>query len=308
MKEGRDERPSKVSLQTRSLRYSRNFWVQATRLEKHWEDARVDAEAAEDKRIVVQTQNVRALKLLPPWPNAEMFTAATVLEIDGQRLPAPKGETLQLFKATSGRWQIAADSDNGPGRVHKSPGLQGPIDDVWFEPFLVVRPSGNCAHPRIDRWVQFELDHFLLRWRELFRGEARVKLDHQVTDEDIRKYHLIVWGDVCANALLKRALVKRDAAALLPLRWDEDGLFLGEQKFAADSHVPALIYPNPLNLKRYIVLNSGMTFREAHDRTNSQQTPKLPDWAIIDVTAPPNDTAPGKIVKAGFFDEAWNLK
>ncbi len=37
----------------------------------------------------------------------------------------------------------------------------------------------------------------------------------------------------------------------------------------------------------YIILNSGLTFREAHDKTNSLQNPKLPDWSILDITQPP---------------------
>ena len=66
-----------------------------------------------------------------------------------------------------------------------------------------------------------------------------------------------------------------------------------------------LIFPNPLNWKKYVVLNSGFTFREADYLSNARQTPKLPDWAIVDTTVPPDGRFPGKIVRAGFFDEDW---
>lgn len=312
VQEGRTESPSKVTLQTRTLRYDRSFWVRATRLEKHWHDARIDAEAIEDRQIVISTQNVRGISLTPPWPKSpggaavDMFTAATVLRIDGQRLPAPKGETLELFKAHDGRWQIAAESAS-PTETFKSHGLQGPIDDVWYDPFLVVLPTGNCVHPNVDRFVQFELDHFRRRWRELFRGEARVKTADEVTDDDIARYHLVVWGDPTSNAILARASAKNDSLAPLPVYWNDAHLCLGHQPFDAATHVPAVIYPNPLNPSRYLVINSGLTFREAHDRTNSQQTPKLPDFAIIDVSVPPTAQSPGKIVEAGFFDDDWQL-
>ena len=49
-----------------------------------------------------------------------------------------------------------------------------------------------------------------------------------------------------------------------------------------------LIYPNPLNPKRYVVLNSGFTFREYDYLNNARQVPKLPDWAVIDVSEPPH--------------------
>jgi hypothetical protein len=54
-----------------------------------------------------------------------------------------------------------------------------------------------------------------------------------------------------------------------------------------------------------VLINSGPTFREGHDRTNSLQNPKLPDWAIIDIRTPSSDTAPGRIANAGFFNEFW---
>ena len=78
--------------------------------------------------------------------------------------------------------------------------------------------------------------------------------------------------------------------------------------YDAAKHVPIYIFPNPLNPRRYVVLNSGFTFSRAiGSGTNSQQTPKLPDWAIVDTSAPPDERFPGKIVDAGFFDEQWKF-
>jgi hypothetical protein len=77
--------------------------------------------------------------------------------------------------------------------------------------------------------------------------------------------------------------------------------------FDADHHVPLLIYPNPLNPIRYVVLNSGFTFREYDYLNNARQVPKLPDWAVIDLNTPPSSRWPGKVVDAGFFGESWQL-
>ena len=65
--------------------------------------------------------------------------------------------------------------------------------------------------------------------------------------------------------------------------------------------MPVLIYPNPLNPKHYVVLNSGFTFREYDYLNNARQVPKLPDYAVIDVRTPPSSRLPGKVVTAGFF-------
>ena len=71
---------------------------------------------------------------------------------------------------------------------------------------------------------------------------------------------------------------------------------------------PILIYPNPLNPERYVVLNSGFTFREHAYMSNALQIPKLPDWAIVDVRTPPDGDWPGKIAAADFFDEEWQVR
>jgi hypothetical protein len=56
-----------------------------------------------------------------------------------------------------------------------------------------------------------------------------------------------------------------------------------------------------------VVLNSGFTFREFDYLNNARQTPKLPDYAIVDTTTPPDPHYPGKIVTAGFFNEDWKM-
>ena len=91
------------------------------------------------------------------------------------------------------------------------------------------------------------------------------------------------------------------------MKWMADGIHVGDKTYSADAHVPLLIYPNPLNPKKYVVLNSGFTFREYDELNNARQVPKLPDWAVVDVNTPPSPRWPGKVIDAGFFDEQWKL-
>ncbi len=93
----------------------------------------------------------------------------------------------------------------------------------------------------------------------------------------------------------------------LPIKWTDKGVTVGDKTYEAGTHVPVLIYPNPLNPKKYVVLNSGFTFREYDYLNNARQVSKLPDYAVIDITTPPNSRYPGKVVRAGFFGEKWEL-
>lgn len=302
VRQGLDRYPRRVTLQTRTLRYPRVHWVEALALTRHWHDSRVDAEVIGPRRIKVETHNVPILALHPAWAGAGYEEGAT-LEIDGQALEIPKQSlprpTLFLDKS-SGEWALYSNFFSR-SYLRKRRSLTGPIDDIWLEPFLVVLPSGQSAHPAVDAWTQAELAHFRDRWRRLFRGELRTKIDREVTYEDMLNYHLVVWGDRDANQLTNRL------APLLPFAWDEKSIKVGNTSYPADCHVPLLIYPNPLTSypARCVVLNSGPTFREGHDRTNSLQTPKLPDWAVIDLNEPLSAVAAGRVAAAGFFDETW---
>jgi hypothetical protein len=94
----------------------------------------------------------------------------------------------------------------------------------------------------------------------------------------------------------------------LPVRWTAEGVTVGDKTYSSASHLPILIFPNPLNPKRYVVINSGFTFRDYDYLNNARQTPKLPDWAVIDLSQAPGSRTPGRIVTAGFFGEGWQLK
>lgn len=133
------------------------------------------------------------------------------------------------------------------------------------------------------------------------RGKLPMKDVAEVNSVDIDESNLILWGDPQSNPLIA------EIADRLPVEWTPTELRLGGKSYPAESHAPVLVFPNPLNPKRYVVINSGLTFREGHDRTNSLQNPKLPDWAVIDLTVPPDDLAPGKVVAADFFDENWRI-
>jgi hypothetical protein len=150
--------------------------------------------------------------------------------------------------------------------------------------------------------VKKESDRAIEQWRRQFRGDARQKTDAAVTDADIAANNLVLWGDPSSNRLLGRI------ADRLPIQWTAAGVQVGQKSYPVGSHVPVLIFPNPLNPARYVVLNSGFTFREYDLLNNARQTPKLPDWAIIDVSQPATARTPGGIAAAGFFGERWELK
>jgi hypothetical protein len=159
----------------------------------------------------------------------------------------------------------------------------------------------EAAQRQVGAWAKSELERAISEWRRVFRGEARVKDDRAISRDDIANSNLVLWGDPSSNAVLAKILPK------LPITWTDSELTVGTLKVSAADHAPILIFPNPLNPQRYVVLNSSFTFREGSNTSNSLQTPKLPDWAVIDLNTPADAKWPGLVVDAGFFNEEWQF-
>ena len=302
---GRNPVPKKVRFTTWTLRYDQMFWVTVDALEEHWERARVEAEIADEHTVVVKTANVSGLTLaMPPGLCPLDNTSKPRVVLDGRALeaaPVLSDKSWSAhFQKTGVNWVATPSVDQLT--LRKRHGLQGPIDDAFLDSFLMVRPSGKPLHEKIGKWAEAEQAHAIDHWRRQFRGDARVKTDSEVTAEDIANHNLVLWGDPQSNTLLAKI------AASLPIRWDAHGVRVGESAHAADHHVLLAIYPNPLNPRRYVVLNSGFTFREYDYLNNARQVPKLPDYAVIDTRVPVSSRAPGGIATAGFFGEQWELK
>ena len=109
----------------------------------------------------------------------------------------------------------------------------------------------------------------------------------------------VLWGDSSSNSAIAAL------AGSLNVKWQGDQLVIGDRSFPAATHVPAFIQRLPDGST--VVLNSGLTFREAHDKTNSLQNPKLPDWAILDISRGANTESAGNVVAADFFVAEWRV-
>jgi hypothetical protein len=312
---GQDPFPANVHFQTRTLRYNRQGWVIVDALEEHWRDSKIDGTRVGDQ-ITVQTKNIRRFRLMPlprgPVDDEQRLKASKIqYVIDGQKLtPREDGEglwagnRLAAFVKRDGRWQWHPQNEavREANTLIKQKRSQGPIDDAFVDPFLVVTPTGTSKNPQFQAWVDFELTHFRDRWRSVMRGELPEKRDVDVRATDERRgVNLVLFGDPDSNSVMARLLEET------PIKFNGGTWTFGKQSFDGKRFVPLAIYPRT-GASGCIVLNSGLTFREAHDRTNSQQNPKLPDWAIIDITQPPDANTPGRIHDADFFDENWQLK
>ncbi|WP_339674382.1 prolyl oligopeptidase family serine peptidase [uncultured Gimesia sp.] len=303
---GRQRVPATIHLVAYTLKYNRMAWVTLDAMEEEWTQAQIDARLLSGNRVDVKTENVTAFSFKMAAGESPLdMTQPVTVQVDGRKLEAPRPLSDRSwevsFHKSGDSWQVGPATYE-PGQLVKKHNLQGPIDDAFMDSFIFVSPSGTCASPTVDKWVQSELEHAIVHWRQQFRGDARVMKDAEITDKEIASSNLVLWGDPQSNQLIKKI------ADQLPIQWTADAITVGDKQYPADHCAPVLIFPNPLNPEKYVVINSGFTYREYAYLNNARQVPMLPDWAIIDLRTPAGSQYPGKVVDANFFDEFWRLK
>lgn len=311
---GRDRAPRDVHLSTWFLRYNRMHWVVADALQEHWERGRIHARITGQSEVTIKLQNITAFTIDMPGGHCPLsLLVKPVVIIDGQTLEVSRPKVDRSwrvhFQLKNSKWSQSlgieleqSQPEGAPPKLYKKHGLQGPIDDAFMDGFVFVKPTKAGWSEKGDAWAKAELERAQFEWRRQFRGDAPAKDDTAINEADIAANNLVLWGDPQSNAVLAKI------AGKLPVQWSKDKLVANGKTYDAATHAPLLIYPNPLNPAKYVVINSSFTYREYDYLNNARQVAKLPDWAIVDLTKPKTSQAPGGIADAGFFDETWGWK
>ncbi|MDX2266904.1 MAG: hypothetical protein NW208_02285 [Bryobacter sp.] len=280
--------PDHLRFLTYTTRYNTSHWATLDELNTLYERAEIDATRTEGgSRIEVRTRNVARLTL------RELERARTVV-LDSQELavqPAPQ----ITFARTAQGWEVESAPPAGLRKVHA---LQGPIDDAFLDPFLLVRPSGKPWNQAAHEQSLRIHNRFVRLYAKHLRAHPRTKLDRDVTAADLANYHIIAFGDPGSNRLLARTLAK------LPLRWTREQVGFGNDLRNPAEALPAFVYPNPLNPKKYLVVNSGLTSEE-REIAGEYQLPRLGDYALLKIT--PTTDFP-EILIAGLFSQRWTVE
>lgn len=278
--------PDHIRFLTYTTRYHNSHWITVKGLGRHYERAEVDATRDPARRTFrIKTSNVTLLRI----GEAE---AASEVEIDGVRVAVKPAPALLLQKSGV-TWRSAKDVPKGLNKHHA---LQGPIDDAFLDPFLLVRPTGKpwneAAHQQALK-ILTRFDRVYARW---YRAHPRIKDDKDVTAADFEKYNVALFGDPGSNRWIAQLRAK------LPIGWSKSEVKLGAETFDAASHLPAFLYPSPLAPWRYVVINSGLTIDE-REYQSDYSMPRLGDFAVLKI----GDSETPEAVKAGLFDETWRL-
>lgn len=302
---GRPSYPGRSHIRfiTYTVKYNHCEWLTVEEMIRQYEPATVEGGVDPATGLLkIKTQNVAVLQIARD--------VADHIEIDGTRLPllaAADGLLPGVYYARAGdRWSVldyeASRAFTNNPDLQKRHDLQGPIDDAFMQPFVCVRGTGTPWSAELNDWAQWTLSRFDREFDKWLRGRIPQIDDTQLTDEMIANQNLVLFGDPGSNQVLAK-IVDR-----LPIRWTKDGLEVNGQEYDTSTHGVSLIYPNPLNPRQYVVINSGHTFHERDFKaSNAWLFPRLGDIAVQKFQRKDDGTYDESTAWAALFNSSWQL-
>ena len=297
----RPEAPDKITFTLYSLKYNKAYWLTVDDLKTWGQRAQVDLEVTGPNEIAVKETNVAAFTLDPP---AKLFDLSKpiVVRVGGKefKFDAPVNKPLSV-----------AVEPPRQSPLRKTSSLCGPIKDAFNSRFLIV--YGTQGDPVKNKDVYVMAEQTVKDWRgfvksvQLLGGEKDLLLvrDRDLTQEQEQAANLILIGTPKTNSVLARI------AGKLPVKFGDDGSFIvGQRKFAGDKVGLNMIYPNPSNPARYIVVKAGAYYGQM--LSDNHKLDMLPDFIVYDDASDRDglgmwDGAPNRALCAGFFDKYWGL-
>jgi len=295
-----DLKPKRIGHKTYSLEYGTAFWATIEEFFEWGKPATMDVEAYPDGDgpdgvdLRVDSQNVGVMSI----------------DLAGSPLPIKESYRIKIGAgdcrafAHEGRLRF----DLGNALRHdgirpltrpdwKKKGMCGPCEEVFDTSFIVV--AGTTGGDETDAELAAKVQRFSKEWDQFADGRPRVKLDTEITEDDIRTSNLVLFGTPETNEILGRIAIH------LPIRIGDHAYKIGEDEYAADDLGLVMCYPNPLNPQRYVLIFSGEYWGERLDINHKFDM--LPDFIVFTTRAfaPEGDT--NEHLCAGFFDNRWEL-
>jgi pimeloyl-ACP methyl ester carboxylesterase len=188
----RNRSPDRVHFVTDSYRYDSAYWVKLDALTPGLK-ASVDARQTPSGEVRMETQNLDGFTLT-------LDHASSLVTIDGTTIRT-KPSTVLSFHRQGTRWLAGRANPAGKG-----PGREGPIAAAVSGRHLYVYGTSDSPSPE-ELAYRKQMVETAARWstpRERLQIKLPVKADTAVTEQDIDRSDLILFGTRETNSLVAR--------------------------------------------------------------------------------------------------------
>ena len=130
--------------------------------------------------------------------------------------------------------------------------LSGPINDIFYKPGLLL-VYGTVSPDKEYRTILGERAYsFANIISQNIKVKIPIKKDVDVTGEDIKNCHIILFGGIGSNDLIEEIYDE------LPIAINKDSIQLGDMEFFSEDTRLIMLSPNPLNPKKYLLTYTAL--------------------------------------------------
>jgi len=292
----RDPYPKNISFKTCDLDQSNQcYWLRIDELERLYYDGIVNAKI-EANKIIIQLENIAGFTMLL---NENLVSPGLVeILLNNQRFVHQYRHPNEVSFYKKGNRFLMGKKKKG--KLHKRVGLYGPIKRAYFEPFMLIYGTTDDSITTEKNLHRARLQSYT--WWLRANGFVKVLPDTEITNQIIKNYNLILFGNPKTNEIIKRINNQ------LPIYISGEDVYLGKEKLQGKDLCLLEIYPNPLNPEKFILLYAPASGR-AEDYLGSLSTlysgAGLPDFIVWDKRVRKFGWA--GVIATGFFDQDWQI-
>jgi hypothetical protein len=255
----RERNPLRVLFTIESCRNPRAYWVEVGGREDENLPGTIDV-CVWGQTVLVRTENIDAYSLDLLEAPIDVNRPIEIIE-NRRNLGFPQE---RIFVRKSEKYIDA--------ELVKNEHLHGPVWDVFREPYVVVYGTGgeDKSFCTASKSAGDSLS---------FGGPCFA--DVNMPEELIGSHNLILVGSAGSNLWLSK--IQKD----LPVQVEPSGIVIGQRRYEGLDMGLILIYPNPLNREKYVVVFSGTsanTMVGISDAYSQMKSLRAADVGVFEVT------------------------
>jgi hypothetical protein len=273
--------PDTIDFSTRENKYNRAAWISIKQIEPG-QKATIKAIVCGNS-ITVQQENILAYSIrLGQIAQLTQSDQVSIWE-NGQMIY--EGAIIPEFEA-----------GNHDYLNQKNYLVEGPVHQVFGNSFIVVQ--GTTGTQREREMADSCVARMNKKWQNEFFGSCRIRKDYEINDSDIKNNHLVLIGSAKTNSIIKRIAEKLPfSVAIQEVKYDQESII-------DENTVVSYIYPNPLNIKKLVLVVSGNSKFKWSAIPIDFWYSGYYDYNIYKLSS----DSSSNVVRQGYFDKNWRIK
>ncbi|HEX8461654.1 MAG TPA: PHB depolymerase family esterase [Segetibacter sp.] len=273
--------PKEVSFSTYQLKYNKAYWLTINNIYKPYK-AKVQAKFKGNNVISINATNIINLTLdvnyIPGIAKRKPLTVNINQKIRTYAYPYNGKLDIALVPNQTTKSSI----------THK---IEGPINDLFSSKFIIVQgTAGSIIDLKVN---QSALDTFRANWKSNYFNDCPVVLDTKLTNKEIRESSIILIGSPVSNKIFKSINQK------LLFKVDKGNINFDGRSFKGAGLSYSVIYPNPLNTQKYILLIGTNGTQIPNSLIKDMPIKGFYDFQIV-------DNVSGYNLYQGYLNNVWN--